>query len=74
MIYQNFAKTLNYQVKNRNLGPEVLIIAFESHKKEYFDRKACHKAWESECSIYGSMPRTTDFEFKNRQKFLYTIA
>ena len=39
--YQNFVKMLNYKT--------LVLRFYESHKKEYSDRKA----GESECSTYG---------------------
>ena len=66
-IYQNFVKTLNYKTMIKlSIKTLILIIAFESHKKESSKRKACHK----DLNIYDSMPRTTNFKFKNCQKLL----
>ena len=67
---RNFVKTLNYKTMIKlSIKTLILIIAFESHKKESSKRKACHK----DLCIYGSMPCTTDFKFKNCQKLLAQI-
>ena len=64
---RNFVKSFNYKTMIKlSIKTLILIIAFESHKKRALREKHAIKL----LNIYGSMPCTTDFKFKNCQKLL----
>ena len=71
MIYQNFVKTLNYMTIIK-LNTKTLIQRFFRLLPLNLTKKRALKENHAMklLSIYGSMPRTMDFKFKNCQKLL----